>query len=235
MTTMTGKTLTIDVFSDVVCPWCFIGKHRLDAALATLHGASPETVPQVRWLPFFLNPDTPDEGEPYREFMEKKFGGPERVKQMRDNISQAGRSAGVEFDFDKMAVRPNTLRVHRLIYRVQKTRDAGALKERVMVGHFQRGENVGDIETLVKIAVECGVDFGDTREEPGSGTRAFLNSEEDAQEVRALAQRAHEMGIGGVPFFIYNQTIGMSGAHPSEDILQAIAQAQALPPPVPPV
>jgi predicted DsbA family dithiol-disulfide isomerase len=208
--------LSIDVFSDVVCPWCFIGKHRLDAALASLREQDPQTTPQVRWLPYFLNPDTPVEGEPYRAFMEKKFGA-EKLKQIQQNVAEAGRTAGIEFEFDKMLMRPNTLRAHRLINWVQQTRDAGALKERLMAGHFQRGENVGDLETLVRIAVECGQDE--------AAARAFLLSGERTDIVQEIAAGANQMGINGVPFFIFNQRVAMSGAHPPEDILQAIAKA----------
>jgi predicted DsbA family dithiol-disulfide isomerase len=209
--------LTVDVVSDIVCPWCFIGKHRLDAALTQLREQNPEQEVRVQWLPFFLNPDTPEEGEPYRAFLEQKFGGAAKVDEMQKRLAEAGATADIEFAFDKMAVRPNTLRAHRLIYRAQQKGDAGALKERLMSGHFQRGENVGDIETLARIAAEFGEDPGQIRE--------FLNSDADEDIVLGLAERAQQTGISGVPFFIFNQKIGMSGAHPPENILQAIEQA----------
>jgi len=209
--------LTIDVVSDIVCPWCFIGKHRLDAALAQLREQNPEAAIRVQWLPFFLNPDTPEEGEPYRAFLEAKFGGAANVDRMQQRLAEAGATAGIEFAFDKMAVRPNTLRAHRLLHRAQQHGEVSALKERLMQGHFQRGENVGDIATLARIAAE----FGENEEE----TREYLDSQDGAEAVRDLAERAHQMGINGVPFFIFNQKVGMSGAHPPEDILQAIQQA----------
>jgi predicted DsbA family dithiol-disulfide isomerase len=211
--------LTIDVVSDIVCPWCFIGKHRLDAALAQLREQGPDFAVRVQWLPFFLNPDTPEEGEPYRTFLETKFGGASNVDRMQQRLAEAGATAGVEFTFDKMAVRPNTLRAHRLLYRGQQNGDASALKERLFQAHFQRGENVGDIATLARIAAE----FGESEDE----TREYLGSDDGVEAVRGLAERAHQMGINGVPFFIFNQKVGMSGAHPPEDILQAIRQAAA--------
>jgi predicted DsbA family dithiol-disulfide isomerase len=122
-----------------------------------------------------------------------------------------------------MAVRPNTLRAHRLLYRAQQDgADASALKERLMVGHFQRGENVGDMGTLVRIAAEMGQD--------AEATREYLSSDADVDTVRGLADRAHQMGINGVPFFIINQAVGMSGAQPPQNLLLAIQQAsQPLP------
>jgi predicted DsbA family dithiol-disulfide isomerase len=211
------SSLTIDVVSDIVCPWCFIGKHRLDAALAQLRERNADASVRVQWLPFFLNPDTPEEGEPYRAFLEAKFGGAANVDRMQQRLAEAGATAGIEFAFDKMAVRPNTLRAHRLLHRAQQHGDVSALKERLMQGHFQRGENVGDIATLARIAAEFGGNEDKTRE--------YLGSDAGAEAVRSLAERAHQMGINGVPFFIFNQKVGMSGAHPPEDILQAIQQA----------
>jgi predicted DsbA family dithiol-disulfide isomerase len=209
--------LTVDVVSDIVCPWCFIGKHRLEAALAELHDDNPGQQVRVQWLPFFLDPNTPEEGEPYRAFLEKKFGGAAKVDEIQQGLAEAGATAGIEFAFEKMQVRPNTLRAHRLIYRMQQKGDAGPPKERLMSGHFQRGENVGDIATLARIAAE----FGESEKEIAD----FLRSEEDADVVRGLAERAQQMGVNGVPFFIFNQKVGMSGAHPPENFLQAIAQA----------
>jgi predicted DsbA family dithiol-disulfide isomerase len=212
--------LTVDVVSDIVCPWCFIGKHRLEAALAELHGENPEQPIRVQWLPFFLDPNTPEAGEPYRAFLEKKFGGAAKVDEIQQRLAEAGATAGIEFAFEKMQVRPNTLRAHRLIHRMQQKGDAGPLKERLMSGHFQRGENVGDIATLARIAGEFG-EFG----EPENETADFLRSDQDTDVVFELAARAQQMGVNGVPFFIFNQKVGMSGAHPPENILQAIAQA----------
>jgi len=212
-----SNTISIDVVSDVVCPWCFIGKRHLQAALRLLHDENPEIAPRVRWLPFFLNPDTPEEGEPYQAFMEKKFGGRENVMRGRDRLVKAGAASGVDFAFDKMAVRPNTLRAHRLMHRTQIAGDADALAERLFTAHFQRGENVGDIDTLARIAAECGQD-----EET---VRAYLATDDDADEVREFAERAPKLGINGVPFFILDGAIGLSGAQPPEEILGAIRQA----------
>jgi predicted DsbA family dithiol-disulfide isomerase len=141
---------------------------------------------------------------------------------MQERLAAEGATAGVHFAFDKMAIRPNTLQAHRLLHRVQQSKDAGPLKERLMSGHFERGENIGDNETLVRLAAECG--------EAAVATRAYLESDADADTVRGLADRARQMGVTGVPLFIFNQAVALNGAQPPQQILQAIAQAQAYEP-----
>lgn len=222
MTTLTPAPIFIDVYSDVVCPWCFIGKHRLDAALAHLAGEEPGLTARIRWLPYFLNPDTPPAGEPYRAFLEEKFGGAAVVDGMQARLAAEGETADVKFAFDKMNLRPNTLKAHRLLHRFQQSMDAGELKERLMSGYFERGEDIGDTDTLVKIAVECGEDE--------ARIRAYLDSDEDAETVRGLADRARQMGVSGVPLFIFNQAVAVSGAQPPENLLKAIEQARAYEP-----
>lgn len=209
--------LQIDIVSDVVCPWCFIGKRRLEAALRELKIERPEVVPRIRWLPFFLNPDTPEAGEPYRPFLEKKFGGPEKLAQIWAQVSDAGRTAGIEFAFERIEQRANTLKAHRLIHRAQAQGDAGALVERLFAAQFLRGENVGDAAVLARIAAECGDDE--------AAALAYLRSDEDADAVRAQFGRAQQMGISGVPFFILGGRYGVGGAQPPELMLGALRQA----------
>ncbi len=209
--------LAIDIVSDVVCPWCFIGKRRLEAALRGLRAERPDVVPTLRWLPYFLNPDTPDSGEPYRPFLEKKFGGPEKLALIWEQIAVAGCTAGIEFAFERIEVRANTLRAHRLIHRAQKAGNADALVERLFAAQFLNGENVGDAGVLARLAGECGED------EPA--VLAYLHSEEDADDVRALAERGQRMGITGVPFFILAGRLGIGGAQPPEVLLDALRQS----------
>ncbi len=209
--------LLIDIVSDVVCPWCFIGKHRIEAALAQLRHERPDITPRIRWLPYFLNPDTPEEGEPYQPFLEKKFGGPEKLAQMQTHVADAGRTAGIDFAFERIELRANTLCAHRLIHHTQKTGDANTLVERLFAAHFLNGENIGDVAVLARLAGECGED------EPAM--LAYLRSEEDAAEVRAQAERGQRMGITGVPFFIFNGRYGIGGAQPPEALLDAMRQS----------
>jgi predicted DsbA family dithiol-disulfide isomerase len=209
--------LQIDIVSDVVCPWCFIGKRRLEAALQLLRAERPDVAPRIRWLPYFLNPDTPEEGEPYRPFIERKFGGPEKLAQIQAHVAEAGRTAGIDFAFERIALRANTLRAHRLIHRAQKAGNADALVERLFAAHFLLGENIGDAAVLARLAGECGEDE--------TAALAYLHSGEDADEVRAQAERGQRMGITGVPFFILDGRLGIGGAQPPEVLLDALRQS----------
>ncbi|MBK7134818.1 MAG: DsbA family oxidoreductase [Rhodocyclales bacterium] len=213
--------LAIDIVSDVVCPWCFIGKRRLEDALRRLRAERPDVAPTIRWLPYFLNPDTPDSGEPYRPFLERKFGGPEKLAQLLAQIAAAGRTAGIEFAFERIEVRANTLRAHRLIHRAQEKGHADALVERLFAAQFLQGENVGDAAVLARLAGECGDDE--------AAALAYLRSEADAGAVRAQVERAQRMGVTGVPFFIFAGRYGIGGAQPPEVLLDALRRS-LLPP-----
>ena len=211
--------LAIDIVSDVVCPWCFIGKRRLEAALGELKQERPDVVPRIRWLPFFLDPDTPEAGEPYRPYLERKFGGPEKLAQIWAQVTDAGRSAGIAFAFERIELRANTLKAHRLIHRAQKAGDADALVERLFAAQFLRGENVGEAAVLARIAAECGDDE--------AATLAYLQGDEDAAAVRAGFERARQMNITGVPFFILAGRHGVGGAQPPGLMLGALRRCLA--------
>lgn len=186
--------LTIEIVSDVVCPWCFIGKRRLETALAMVRREFPDFACQTIWRPFFLNPDTPPAGEPYLPFLVNKFGSREKVEELFDRVREAGRAYGIDYAFEKIALRANTLKAHRLLHWAQAKGNADALIERLFAAQFQRGEAVGDPETLVKIATECGYD---TKE-----VAAYLASDRDADIVRQRESEARQMGITMIPTFI---------------------------------
>jgi predicted DsbA family dithiol-disulfide isomerase len=215
------NALTIDVVSDVVCPWCFIGKRHLDRALHLWHAEQPQSAVAVRWHPFFLNPDTPESGEPYRPFLEKKFGGPEKLAEIWQRITEAGRTAGIEFAFEKIQLRANTLNAHRLIHYAQKLGSDGTavnrLIEALFAAQFLAGRNIGVRAVLAAVAGECGMDR--------DAVLRYLESAEDADELRAAAVEMQRMGIGGVPFFIFNKRLAASGAQPPEALLQAMREA----------
>ncbi|MBK7326174.1 MAG: DsbA family oxidoreductase [Propionivibrio sp.] len=217
--------VSIDIVSDLVCPWCFIGKHRMTGAVALVREKFPETRFRLNWLPFFLNPDTPPEGEPYRAFLEAKFGGKEQVSRLQMDVADAGRDAGVEFDFERISIRPNTLRAHRLIYRAQSTgrqpAEIEALVERLFVAHFQRGEDIGDIATLAEIAAECGDRMDDVTE--------YLESTMDVDQVRSLFDGISGQGISGVPLFVIQDRLAVPGAQSSAVLAAAILQAMEAP------
>lgn len=205
-------TIQVDIISDVVCPWCFIGKRHLEEALRRVG----EDV-SVVWHPFQLNPDTPVEGDAYLPFLEHKFGGADPVRRIWDRTRQAGAQAGIDFAFERIAIRPNTLKAHRLIRRAQRKGHADSLVERLFIGHFQQGEDIGSTEILARIAAELGDDV--------AAVRAYLASDEDADEIQDEIVQAEGMGIGGVPFFIFNRRIGVSGAQPADVLVQAIQEA----------
>lgn len=212
--------LAIDIVSDFVCPWCFIGKRRLAGAVALVRASHPKVRFQFNWLPYFLNPDTPLTGEPYQAFLEAKFGGATQVARLQLDLTETGRAAGIEFDFARIATRPNTLRAHRLLYRAQsighRPEEIETLVERLFLAHFQLGKDIGDIATLADIAAEC----GERRDE----VSAFLESSEATQQVESLVEKVGALGVSGVPFFIIQRRLGVSGAQTSEMLAAAILQ-----------
>lgn len=186
--------LSLDIVSDIVCPWCYIGTRRLAAAVELVRQERPEFQLRTRWRPFFLNPDTPPEGEPYLPFLERKFGGRAPVEAIFSRVRAAGAPYGLSYAFEKIALRANTLNAHRLLHWAQLRGDADALVERLFVAQFQRGEPVGDTSVLVAIAVECGY--------AGDAVQDYLTSDRDVDALRAEEAALRAQGIGMVPTFI---------------------------------
>ena len=196
--------LTIQIVSDIVCPWCFIGLRRLSLAVARVREEIPDFACRKEWLPFFLNPHTPPEGEPYLPFLEAKFGSREAVTVLFERVRAAGRSYGLDYAFEKIALRANTLQAHRLIHWVQQRGEADALVERLFVAQFQRGEHVGDIGLLTAIAGECGY--------PVDDVVAYLASEAGTDAVRSREAEIRAAGIRQVPTFIVDHRHVVVGA-----------------------
>lgn len=200
--------IDINVISDFVCPWCFLGRERLMRAVAEYREAHPGHRVSIHWLPYFLNADTPEDGEPYRPFLERKFGGARAVDALFERVRAAARPDGVEFAFEKIAVRVNTLRAHRLVYRAQARGMAPervqALVEALFRAYFQQGLDIGDVDTLAGIVAAS----GGRREEAVE----YLAGDEDAAAVRRMAGELSRQGVEGVPFFILNRSLAVSGA-----------------------
>lgn len=213
--------LTIEIVSDVVCPWCFIGLRRIDAAIELVRRDIPDFHCTKRWLPFFLNPDTPPEGEPYLPFLVAKFGGVEQVEALFERVRDAGRPYGLTYAFEKIALRANTLRAHRLIHWAQQRGDAEQLVERLFAAQFQRGEHVGDIGLLAAIAGECGY--------PADEVAAYLASDQDAELVRAMEAEIRAVGIRQVPTFIVDRRRVVVGAEDPAVLAEAIRETLARP------
>ncbi|TAG49044.1 MAG: DsbA family oxidoreductase [Betaproteobacteria bacterium] len=222
MANTSKKTLSIDVVSDVVCPWCYIGKRHLEAALATWRASSPlaeTTDVHVRWHPFQLNPDLPAEGVDRQGYLENKFGGKARAAEIYARVGAAGRSAGLVLNFDGIARQPNTLAAHALIAFVQQHQPdrADALVERLFQAYFIDGRFIGDVDVLVAIASECGLD--------AASVRAAISDPWTLEKISAQDQTVRSQGVTGVPFFVFNNQTALSGAQPPELIARAMSEA----------
>ncbi len=206
----------IEIVIDVVCPWCHIGLRRLDAAIALVKRQYPAFECEKRWRPFFLDPDTPPEGEPYLPLLLQKFGGQEKVEAIFQRVRDAGATCGLAFHFEKILLRANTRHAHRLILWAQQRGDAQPLVERLFVAQFQRGENIGDRTALAGIAAECGYE----RE----AVAAYLDSELSVDLVDGLIAEARAWGVNSVPTFVFDRRLGIPGAEDPAALAAAIAK-----------
>ena len=199
-------TLAIDIVSDVVCPWCFIGKRRLEGALALYAKEHPDApAPAVIWRPFQLNPDLPPEGMARADYVARKFGP--RGGAVYDRVSAVGREVGIAFAFDRIVRQPNTLAAHSLIELAGAHGRQDAMKEAFFRAYFLEGVDLTADENLVAIAASIGLDRAAAEEWLANSDARAAAAAEDA--------RAREIGIEGVPFFIFNGRVGVSGAQPS--------------------
>jgi|SRR5579864_3372649 len=211
----------IDIISDVVCPWCFIGKRRLEKALAL----RPEIATEITWRPFQLNPDMPEEGMARADYIAAKFGDSGHSRRIHQTITEAGASVGIDFALDRIKRSPNTRNAHRLIRFASARGSGGAVVDRLFRGYFLEGRDVGDIATLAAIAAEAGI----SRDE----ARAFLESNEERAEIIAEDRNARRLGINAVPCFIFDGQYAVSGAQEPEfffpvfDLVQNGAPAEA--------
>jgi len=208
--------LHIDVVSDPVCPWCFVGKRRLERALAE----NPGLEARIRWLPFQLNPDMPPEGRLRSEHYATLFGA-ERAEQIRATMRDTGREEGIEFGDDPAAKSPNTLAAHALVYSAARTPavDAANVVERLFVAHHVECEDIGDISVLARFGAEAGMDAGQVEHDLRAGTHT--------KAVQALIATARQRGVTGVPFFVVNDRYGVSGAQPPEVLADLFGQVLA--------
>lgn len=211
--------LPIDIVSDIVCPWCYIGTRRLRAAVELVRRDVADFAVAPRWRPFFLNPGTPPEGEPYLPFLEAKFGSRAAVDELFARIRTAGCEYGLDYAFEKIRLRANTLDAHRLIHWAQVQGDATALVERLFVAQFCNGEHVGDRALLATVAGECGYD--------AAAARAMLDSDAGRDAAVADEQAARQMGIRSVPTFIVDGRIVVVGAEAPATLADAMRQALA--------
>jgi len=209
----TAKPLRIDVVSDVVCPWCFIGKRRLEKAAAL----TPDIPLDVHYHPYFLNDWIPREGTTREEYLTKKFGSVDAYRGMATRVAEAAAQEGLTYAVDKIARQPNTLDSHRLIHWGGLQGKGPEMKQRMMDLYFTEGADLTDREVLARVAGEVGLDADEVR--------ARLATEEDVAETTQAANAAKEAGINGVPTFIIDGRYAVSGAQPPEMLAQVIRKA----------
>ncbi len=204
-----GAEFRIDVYSDVVCPWCYVGKRRLERALASIDDGV-----RVTWRPFQLNPTMPPDGMDRKTYLEAKFGSLEAFGRLEEQILAAGEGERIPFAFEKIQRTPNTFSAHRLVWHAEAQGKQDAMVETLFRAYFLEGQDIGNVKTLVHVAAEAGLDRAETE--------SFLSSDEGVTEVNADEAAGHRMGIRGVPHFLLNGTYAISGAQSPERIVAAL-------------
>lgn len=212
--------LTIDIISDVICPWCYIGKRRLDTAISAL-GGDAET--QVRWHPFQLNPTMPKEGITRREYRTRKFGSWQRSEELDANVSAVGAAEGILFAFDEVERTPNTVDAHRVIWLAGQHGCQDAVAEALFAAYFTQGLDIGNTETLVSVTAEAGVER--------QAVEVMLNSDGGTEAIVTGLELSQHHEVTSVPFFIINNEITLSGAQDSETFLEAFKLPENVPSP----
>ena len=199
-----SATLPIIVYSDVICPWCYVGKRRLEAALG-----APDMPEQVgfAWCPFQLNPDMPAEGIERSVYRARKFGA-ERSAELDRSMTETGREVGIDFAFDRMQRTPNTRLAHRLIWEAGRQGRQDAIVNRLFQAYFEEGLDIGSAEILTRLAAESGLE--------AAGVEQALGGADSLEAVVDLEEQGRRLGIQGVPFFVLLGKYGISGAHPPE-------------------
>jgi len=214
----TIKPLTLDIVSDVVCPWCYIGKHRVENALALVQDVPVE----VHWRPFFLNPWIPRDGISREDYLTAKFGSVEAYDRIASRVLEAASAEGLVYRPDLVNRQPNTVDCHRLIYwagRDPSGDKSAAVKQRLMELYFRDGGDLTDREVLVQAAADCGMDAATIPQR--------LATDEDVDIVTAQAQEASDKGISGVPTYVFAGKYAVSGAQAPEQLARAIRQVSA--------
>jgi predicted DsbA family dithiol-disulfide isomerase len=211
----TLKPLQIDIVSDVVCPWCYIGKRRIENALAL----APEIPVEVHWRPFFLNPWIPREGIDRSTYLETKFGSVEAYKGIAQRVVAAAEEEGLTYRPDTVKRQPNTIDSHRLIHWAAAAGKSAEIKQRLMELYFRDGGDLTLTETLVQAARDVGLDAEDIRRR--------LATDEDVERISADAKEAADKGISGVPTYVFAGKYAVSGAQPPEQLARAIRQVSA--------
>ncbi|XOV65913.1 MAG: DsbA family protein [Fluviicola sp.] len=207
---MSENTIKIDVISDVACPWCYVGKRRLEAALKEWKGAPVE----VNWHPFQLDPSMRKEGMNRETYLTSKFGSVDRIQQMIDHLTEVGKTVDIDFDFGDQWLAVNTLEMHQLLHVANQEGFGAELKERFLSAYFVESKHLNERKELYDILS----DFGWNAEK----VDAIISDANIAAKVKAEIQHYQNRGVSGVPFFVFNDEFGVSGAQPPEVFLEAL-------------
>ena len=206
--------MQVDVIIDTICPWCYIGQTRFMRALA----ARPDIDVALSWRPFQLNPRMPPEGREHQSHMAAKLGGSHRAQRQYRSLERSGRQEGIEFRFDNIERTPNTLDSHRLLAYAIRFGIGDQMVDRLFGAYFVEGRDIGDLQTLVSLGTELGLD--------GPGVAAYLSSDEDRTRILAEDEHARQMGVTGVPCYIIAGRYAVSGAQSPEVFLQVLDLAR---------
>lgn len=215
MNNQLNNKITVDIVSDVVCPWCYVGKKRLEAALDQL--GNPEDV-QITWHPFQLDPTIPAEGMDRQKYFAKKFGDEDRIKQMSDHLTQVGAEAGIDFNLDEIAESINTLPLHKLLHVAGEEGFQSEAKEILLKAYFTDAKDLKDPKVLADLFAAHGWDE--------AKIKGILADDDLGYAVRQEITHYQQMGVSGVPYFIINNKYGISGAQPAEVFVQALTQVR---------
>jgi predicted DsbA family dithiol-disulfide isomerase len=215
---MTDRGLTVEVYSDIVCPWCYVGKRRLERALAQLNGGAQA---RITWRPFQLNPTMPSDGMDRAAYLKAKFGSLEAFGRIEEQLFAAGVEERIPFAFENIQRTPNTYAAHRLVWYAAQQGKQDEVVETLFRTYFLEGQNIGDVKTLMHVAAEAGLDRTETE--------TFLASETGMVEVKAEEAVGRRLGIRSVPHFVFNGSLSISGAQPPDIFVSAIRQAEKLP------
>ena len=212
---MTDRGLTIEIYSDVVCPWCYVGKRRLERALSELKDVAKA---EVTWRPFQLNPTMPLVGMDRIAYLKAKFGSLESFGLMEEQLLAAGAEEQIPFAFEKIQRTPNTFAAHRLVWYSAQLGKQDEVVETLFRAYFSEGRNIGDLKVLTHVAAEAGLDRIETD--------TYLASDDGVVEVKEEEAVGRRLGISGVPYFVLNGSISISGAQPPDIFVSAIQQTQ---------
>ena len=204
------EKITVDVVSDVVCPWCYIGKRRLEKAITSLED---EFEFEINYLPFELNPNMPKEGKNQKTYLTAKFGGESRYKELTENVTKVAAAEGLTFSYENQTKSPNTKDAHRLIWLAKAEGCQPAVKEALLKAYFEDGVDLTMNENLINIVATAGLDK--------LKAKTLLDSDQGVVEVEYIQQLNHQRGISGVPFYIINNKYGISGAQLPENFVAA--------------